>query len=153
MSKINTDCPFCEPLVLKACFAEEGAFRAIYNIAPILPGHSLIVPKKHTQSLLDLTDKELSELVLFSKKIIQLLNKAFGTTSFDWTLQDGVPAGQTIRHLHLHIIPRAMDDLPSPGDWYPQLAKNEENMIESNDRQKLTAKELNTIVSHLKKIF
>ena len=152
MSKLISDCPFCYPLVLKACFAESNNFRAIYNIAPILPGHSLIAPKNHYQSFLELPDAYLTELILFSKDIAQFLNKTFNTTSFDLTIQDGVPAGQSIPHLHIHIIPRHAGDLSTPGDWYPRLIESTQENIDSDNRPKLNSEELQSIVSHLKEL-
>ena len=147
------NCPFCTPDILYATYTESDNFRAVYNIAPILPGHSLILPKKHICSFLDILDEQMAEMMLFSKKVIKVLTKAFDTSSFDWTIQEGIPAGQTIEHLHLHIIPRHEGDMPHPGDWYPALLKSKQEIIDSTDRPKLSSEELNSIVSHLKKLF
>ena len=149
----NTDCPFCSPNVLESCFAESRNYRAVYNIAPILPGHSLIVPIEHTSSFIDLDDESMLELVQFSRKVVKTLQKAFSTLSFDWTIQDGVPAGQTVDHFHLHIIPRKPNDLSNPGDWYPNLVKNETEMLDSFSRAKHTSNEIIRITSYLSKLF
>lgn len=149
----KNNCPFCSPVVEKATFAESNNFRAVYNIAPILPGHCLIIPKNHLSSLLDIPTTDMTEMMLFSRKIIRVLSKAFGTSSYDWTIQEGQPAGQTIEHLHIHIIPRTADDLPEPGDWYPRLEASEPMLIDSFLRSKYSYAELKSIVEKLSRIF
>ncbi len=146
----NTTCPFCRADVQAGHFATSGNFLALYNLAPILPGHSLVIPRRHILSLLELGDTELCELTLFSRDVVKVLQKAFGSHAFDWTIQEGVEAGQTIPHLHLHIIPRVQADLPQPGDWYPLLEQSEGEIIDSAARPKLTAHEMQAIVSRLR---
>ena len=147
------DCPFCAPLVFDACFAETRNFRAIYNIAPVLPGHCMIIPKKHTLSYLDLPEELMTEMVSFSRKVVRTLMKAFNQTAFDWTIQEGLAAGQTIDHLHIHIIPRKSGDLPEPGDWYPRLLKNNDELIDSHIRSKYSREELKNISRHLNVVY
>ncbi|MBN2487133.1 MAG: HIT family protein [Bacteroidales bacterium] len=147
------NCPFCPPLAELTTFAETPCFRALYNIAPVLPGHSLVVPKEHIRSMLGLNENLLYEMVVFSRKIVQVLMKAFSCQSFDWTIQDGTEAGQTIEHLHLHIIPRHSNDLAAPGDWYPAMLQNETAIIDSALRQKINQAEMVKIVSFLKETY
>ena len=149
---ISKDCPFCNPDRRRAQFAEAGNFLAIYNIAPILPGHSLIIPRWHVQSLMELDDDEICEMVLFSRNVVRLLQKVFGATGFNWTIQEGEEAGQTVPHLHLHLIPRMPGDLPRPGDWYPKLVESEEKIIDSEARPRLTPEQMDRIVSKIKEV-
>ncbi|WP_462280015.1 HIT family protein [Salinivirga cyanobacteriivorans] len=152
MSEIQhiTGCPFClnadHPLVF---FASEY-FRAIYNRAPILPGHTLVVPARHVAALDDLTITELEHIMVFTRKVNHIIGKLFPNEGFNWTLQDGQPAGQTIEHLHVHIIPRTEGDLPEPGDWYPKLQASKEKLIDSFTRPQHTEKELIHITEKLK---
>lgn len=146
----DTNCAFCHPHVQENHFARSENFLAVYNIAPILPGHSLIIPKWHVLSLMALSEQELCEMMLFSRKVVQVLMNVFGHTGFDWTIQEGIEAGQTIPHLHLHVIPRAQNDLPQPGDWYPRLKQSELEIIDSSARPKLSFDELQTIAAKLK---
>jgi bis(5'-adenosyl)-triphosphatase len=150
--KHKKDCPFCEPKVFGVTFLESKNFRAIYNAAPILPGHSMIVPKSHVESLMKLNDKELCELVRLGRDAVKVLQKAFHTRSFNWTIQEGEPAGQTVGHLHVHIIPRSAKDLPRPGDWYPKLAAWKGKIIDSKSRKRISKNEMDSIVSHLRKM-
>lgn len=152
---LNTDntCPFCHPNVSSSVFAETNHFRAIYNLAPILPGHSLIIPNTHISSFLSISDEYMTEMIIFSRKVIRTLEKAFKTSSFDWTLQEGFEAGQTIEHMHIHIIPRKKGDLTTPGDWYPQLLQSQSDLIDSIERPQHTVKEMKDITARLNKIF
>ena len=148
----NGDCPFCAPDIKDLSFFENENFAALYNIAPILPGHTLVIPKKHITGFFELSDQDLFEFVKFSRSVIRILSKAFGTESFNWTLQEKEDAGQTITHMHIHIIPRKPGDLPHPGDWYPRLKYDIDNIPDSGKREKLQPEQLRVIVEKLKKI-
>jgi len=143
-------CPFCSSNTDIAKFSESENFLAIYNIAPILPGHSLIVPKRHVESLMDLDDKELHEMMVFSRDATKLLLNVFKSTGFDWTIQNGEEAGQSVPHLHLHLIPRRPKDLSQPGDWYPLIRESETEIIDSNARHRLSVGEMKVIVSKIR---
>lgn len=150
--KYSPTCPFCNENVLKTQFAESDNFWAIYNLAPILPGHSLIIPKQHYQSILEVSDNELSEMMVFSRKVIRILFKTFNVEAFNWTIQEGIEAGQTVPHLHLHLIPRVPNDLPEPGDWYPLLKKSQTEVIDSEQRAKLTPEQMEIIVNKIRQV-
>ena len=144
---INKYCPFCLPEISELVFTESSNFLAIYNHAPILPGHSMIISKKHTASFVDLKPEIRSEMIELSVKAISMLQKAFKTKAFNWTIQEGIEAGQTINHLHMHIIPRKEKDLPYPGDWYPYLEKEFiGKIIDSDLRPQYSFDELKKIV-------
>jgi bis(5'-adenosyl)-triphosphatase len=144
------DCPFCKPTIKESVFAESAGFMAIYNIAPILAGHSLIIPKNHIHSILELSKDALSEMTLFSQGVTTLLLKTFIAEAFNWSVQDKEFAGQTVSHLHLHIVPRYPYDLPSPGDWYPMIEKNFSDILDETSRQRLTSEQLKQIVLRLR---
>ena len=143
-------CPFCSPDIMDAKFSESENFLAIYNLAPILPGHSLIIPRWHVESLMELDDKELQELMMFSRDTTKTLLELFKSSGFDWTLQEGEDAGQSVPHLHLHLIPRKSNDLSQPGNWYPLLRGSESEVIDSATRPRLTPEEMKVIVSRIR---
>ncbi|MBW0010761.1 MAG: HIT family protein, partial [Pseudonocardiales bacterium] len=115
------ECPFDHPGVRATEYAGNDDFAAVYNIAPILPGHSLIVPRRHVERLGLLSEDEMCRFFAFARRITGFLLAHFTAEGFDWAIQDGVSAGQTVGHVHLHVIPRWPGDLPSPGDWYSRL--------------------------------
>jgi bis(5'-adenosyl)-triphosphatase len=147
---MNTLCPFCSNQIARQMFLEYGNMLAIYNIAPILPGHSLIIPKKHIESIKDFTEDELLTFFKFARKATQLLCKAFGSDGYDWSLQESEAAGQSIAHLHLHVIPRKHNDLNNPGDWYPLLEQNRQQVLDSSKRKPLSGKEIDSVIRHIK---
>lgn len=147
------DCPFCSKEIVETSFMSSDNFRVIYNQSPILPGHCLVIPKEHVESMFELTPALLTEFINLSVDAAKIVLKIFKAESFDWTVQEKEPAGQTISHLHLHIIPRHEKDLPNPGDWYPLLKETEKHnsYIDSSNRQKFSRKEIIAIVEHIKK--
>jgi len=144
------NCHFCRKEILEKSFCTTSRFSAFYNIAPILPGHSLIIPNAHNQSLFELSDDELSEMMVFARKVTSVLKTVFNCNGFDWTIQDGVSAGQTIPHLHLHIIPRKPLDMPESNEWYSKIPQSEEGILDSENRARLNEKEYNEITAMLK---
>ena len=147
----NDKCPFCRKEIIEKSFCTITRFSAFYNIAPILPGHSLIIPNNHYESLFELTDDELSEMMLFARKITLVLKSVFNCEGFDWTIQDGVSAGQTVPHLHLHIIPRKPFDMPESNEWYSKIPQNEAHLLDSENRKRLSDDDYYVISQQLKK--
>lgn len=145
-------CPFCQPGIQKYVYYAANGYLALVNIAPVLPGHSLIIPKQHITSLNHLNAKELQLFMGTAQKATHILMKAFNTEAFDWSIQEKPEAGQSIDHLHLHIVPRIKNDLKKPGDWYPLVHKNDGEIIDSMNRRKLPAKELKIIVDKLREV-
>ena len=144
------DCPFCNPEISEISFLSSPDFYVIYNQAPILPGHSLVIPKQHYESLLDLPLTMSHEMMNLSMHAVRILMKIFHAEAFDWTIQDGEAAGQTVPHLHLHLIPRKLNDLNDPGDWYPELEKSKSSVIDSKNRKGHTQEELSQIVENIR---
>jgi bis(5'-adenosyl)-triphosphatase len=150
--KISVACPFCFPSIRMSSFFEDKGFWAIYNIAPVLPGHSLIIPQKHVTSLMELSDQEMADFFSVSRKALQILMKAFHTDAFDWSIQEKPEAGQTISHLHLHIVPRLKGDLKHPGNWYPLIQQNDEAIMDSENRSRLNKADMQQIVDNLRQV-
>jgi bis(5'-adenosyl)-triphosphatase len=141
-------CPFCLPDTQKHAFASSGSFLAIYNKAPILPGHTLIIPVMHVESLRSLPADLIAEFFMFAREITETLLSYFHADAFDWSIQDNLAAGQTVPHLHLHIVVRQPADLPDPGDWYPLLDAQEKTG--SAGRPKLTTPDYLEITEQLR---
>lgn len=149
---ITTSCPFCDKSVGDSVFLDRDDFMAIYNIAPVLPGHSLIIPKRHINGILELSDQEMFRFFDTARIAVRILMKAFNTDAFDWSIQEKPEAGQTVEHLHLHIVPRLKGDLQQPGDWYPLIHHNDDAMIDSANRVRLNSSAMKQIVDELRYI-
>lgn len=148
---MNTECPFCKESVKKAIIAETEDFIAIYNIAPILPGHCMVIPRFHYQSIMEIPAKKYSAMMDFARKLTQQLIKIYGVSGFDWSLQEGIEAGQSVPHVHLHIIPRKTNDLRSPGAWYAKLQQPISEEIDNPGRVHLSPVQIEKIASELRR--
>ncbi len=146
---MRTACPFCNPEVVKRSFANESGYYALYSHAPVTPGHSLIIPYKHSTDMFNLSEDEYVELFKFARRVMQFLNTYYKTNEFDISLQQGNNAGQSIEHLHLHLIPRKMNDLPKEMEWYQKL--NENQLITLDSKILLDEVEFNMISEELRK--
>jgi len=109
----STECPFCtlprERILLRN--DRSVAFRDAY---PVTTGHTLVVPARHVASFFDTTVEErmsMFELVEAAKQQLQL---EFGPAGYNIGINDGAAAGQTVGHLHIHLIPRYPGDRPDP---------------------------------------
>ena len=80
-----------------------------------------MVPRQHITTLTSLCSSEVASFFSFAADVNRLVMAAYDTDQFDWALQQGRDAGQTVEHLHLHVIPRKAGDLRSPGSWYEEL--------------------------------
>jgi bis(5'-adenosyl)-triphosphatase len=90
-------------------------------------------------------------MMVFARKITSVLKTFFDCDGFDWTIQDGVSAGQTVPHLHLHIIPRKPLDLPETNEWYSKIPNSEAGILDSENRARLNVQEYNEITRRLSK--
>jgi bis(5'-adenosyl)-triphosphatase len=145
---MNNDCPFCDPEVVNIAFAEESGFYAVYNHAPVVTGHSLVIPNKHVTDLLHLNSKEYADFFAFARKVVVFLNNYYNTSEFDMTIQQGENAGQSVAHLHLHILPRKANDLPEGEEWFHKL--NEDEFTTLDSKTYLSNEELQSISRKLR---
>lgn len=146
---MKNECPFCNPNVITKSFANESGYYALYSHAPVTPGHSLIIPYKHVTDVFSMPENEYIELFKFARKTMMFLNTFFKTNEFDISLQQGINAGQSVEHLHLHLIPRKMNDLPAGIEWYQRL--NENQLITLDSKLLLEEGEFNRISEDLRK--
>ena len=105
----STNCPFCSLPPTRILGSNAHALW-IRDGFPISPGHSLIIPKRHVGSFFDITDTERSALL----KLLDEAQKEFQPDGFNIGINDGQAAGQTVPHLHIHLIPRFAGDRTDP---------------------------------------
>lgn len=107
------DCLFCkEPQT--EIIAENEFVLAFFDKFPVNHGHTLIIPKRHIASFFEVTSDELqaiNELIFTAKNI---LDERFMPEGYNIGINVGAAAGQTIFHLHCHIIPRYLGDVEDP---------------------------------------
>jgi len=89
---------------------EDEKTLAFLDIAPVNPGHTLVIPKEHFASLEDIPSEELSFVIQAVKKVGAALKQALGVEGYNVQVNNGAIAGQVINHLHFHLIPRLLND-------------------------------------------
>ncbi|KAJ4363068.1 Dinucleoside triphosphate hydrolase [Neocucurbitaria cava] len=88
---------------------------AIVNLKPLLPGHVLVSPRRIVPRFNDLSAAEVQDLFLTVQRVSRMVERVFDASSLNIAIQDGVDAGQSVPHVHAHIIPRKRDDLEEKG--------------------------------------
>lgn len=107
------DCVFCKIVagdIPAQKIYEDENYLAFLNIAPNTKGHSLVIPKKHTATFLDLNSDEAGELNKIVLHVAKKLTKALNIENFNLGLNNGAIAGQSVQHVHWHLIPRYEGD-------------------------------------------
>lgn len=109
----DNDCIFCKIAngdIPSATLYEDEEFRVILDLGPASKGHALILPKEHYPNLYELPDELAGKAILLAKKMIVKMTKALGCEGFNVVQNNGEPAGQTVFHFHMHLIPRYKND-------------------------------------------
>ncbi|GIZ43657.1 hypothetical protein CKM354_000687400 [Cercospora kikuchii] len=107
---------------------------AIVNLKPLLPGHILVSPLRVKPHLSDLTTEEISDLFNTVTRIQHTLKRVYKAEAFNIAVQDGVAAGQSVPHVHCHVIPRAKGD-PGEGDKVHEWLEGEEGNVGGHQKE------------------
>lgn len=106
-------CVFCHREHLKIVKENELAF-SVYDIFPAVPGHCLIIPKRHSRDAFGLNAEEIGAMLELLKEMKLLLDEEFQPDGFNIGFNVDYAAGQTVMHAHMHCFPRKWGDVPSP---------------------------------------
>jgi diadenosine tetraphosphate (Ap4A) HIT family hydrolase len=122
----KTECPFCN-LADDRIWLQTDSAIALLDTFPVSPGHTLIIPGDHIGTLMDLPESDLNEIWGFVAHVRNILIDKYKPDGFNIGINEGVAAGATIAHAHIHLIPRFNGDVPDPRGgirWVvPQRAK------------------------------
>ena len=124
-----TDCPFCHPEP-RRIVAKTPQTLTLRDAFPISPGHTLIVPRRHFANLFDANPEEMAELWKAVRQAAAAMAAGVeggpAPDGFNVGINVGVAAGQTVMHMHVHLIPRYAGDQPDPRGGirriFPELA-------------------------------
>jgi len=108
------NCPFCTQETGREIIAESSSAYAIFDRYPVSPGHALIIPRRHCSDYFALSAAEQSACWELVNQVKQILTDKFHPAGFNIGINVGEPAGQTIPHAHIHLIPRYPNDVPDP---------------------------------------
>lgn len=120
------NCPFCTLPPDRIILSNLHGI-VIRDGFPISPGHTLIIPRAHISSLFDIEASEREALMTLLEEARRRLDKEFKPAGYNIGINDGQAAGQTVMHLHIHLIPRYAGDCSDPRGgvrWiFPEKAK------------------------------
>ena len=108
------DCIFCKIIadeLPSTKIYEDSDVLAFLDIKPVNPGHTLVIPKKHFESIHDTPDELVAKTIIVAKKIAGAIQKNLGATGVNIGMNNGSAAGQIVFHAHIHIMPRYGKDL------------------------------------------
>lgn len=108
-----SDCIFCKIAngeIPSATLYEDEDFRVILDLGPASKGHALILPKAHAANIYEISDDMAAKAMILAKKMATKMTKALKCDGFNIVQNNGEPAGQTVFHFHMHLIPRYEGD-------------------------------------------
>ena len=106
---MKNDCVFCaiaEGEIPSFKVYEDDLVLAYLDINPFTEGHTLVIPKAHSTGLLDTPAETLREIIVRVQKIAAHIKESLPCEGFNILQNNGVAAGQTVPHVHFHIVPR-----------------------------------------------
>lgn len=111
---MDNPCPFCRVESEREIIASSSFSLAFFDGFPVSPGHTLIIPKRHVASFFDLTKEEQLDLLKLADKVKIIIEERFHPDGYNVGINVGEAAGQSIFHVHMHLIPRYHGDVPNP---------------------------------------
>ena len=107
------NCIFCKIIageIPSATVYEDDDVKAILDVNPAARGHVIVLPKKHASDVFSIPDEDLSKAICVAKKIAIAVKEAYKCDGVNILQNNGEAAGQTVFHLHIHVIPRFEGD-------------------------------------------
>ena len=109
----NVKCPFCDIDYMKT-WCENSDAVAILDEFPVSRGHTLVVPRRHVSNYFELTEKEQMNMWILVNKVKGFLDSFYEPDGYNVGINIGETAGQSVPHVHIHIIPRYKGDVANP---------------------------------------
>ena len=110
-------CAFCQIInnnEKQRILAQNPLAFAIHDGYPVSAGHSLIIPCRHVGSFFEISSDEREALFELLDKVKIEIDKQYSPDAYNIGINDGMEAGQTLQHLHIHLIPRYQGDIDDP---------------------------------------
>ena len=109
----DSNCIFCKIAngeIPSRTLYEDESFRVILVISPASKGHAIILAKKHAENIYSLSEEDAGKIYLVAKKVATAMQNVLKCDGMNILQNNGEAAGQTVFHLHMHLIPRYKDD-------------------------------------------
>jgi bis(5'-adenosyl)-triphosphatase len=134
-------------------FFESPLSIGIVNLKPIVPGHVLILPKRVESRVMKLTQEEYTDLFYTARLVAPKIEAHYGANAMNIAIQDGAAAGQSVPHVHIHILPRKEGDFVRNDDVYEELEKQHLQEVFRDERKARTKEEMEAECTALRKLF
>ncbi|KAL8447745.1 hypothetical protein Emag_004206 [Eimeria magna] len=109
------------PIPANQIFLLSPLSYATVNLKPVLPGHVLVIPRRKVERMRDLTPEEIADLYQAVQAVGELLERRHSRKALTISTQDGVDAGQTVPHVHVHVLPRSPTDFERNDQVYEEI--------------------------------
>lgn len=106
-------CPFCNIADDRVRYANDLTV-AIRDAYPVSPGHTLVILRRHVESFFDATEEEHAAILEAVRAVKSAVDRERAPDGFNIGVNVGAAAGQTVPHVHVHVIPRHAGDVPDP---------------------------------------
>ena len=108
------DCPFCSRPSHLPTMPDHPLAHIREDLYPVSPGHLLIIPNRHVANWFELTDEEQRAVMELANRAKIRLDETLQPDGYNIGINCGEAAGQTVMHVHCHLIPRYEGDTPAP---------------------------------------
>lgn len=114
------------------------------NLKPVVPGHVLVAPRRVVKRFADLSAEEVTDLWVAAQRCGQLVERIHGAEALTLAIQDGAAAGQTVSHVHIHVMPRKKGDFEPNDMVYDAMDEGEKEFSKAldSDRKPRTEAEM-----------
>ena len=123
-------------------FYETPSTFALVNLKTVVRGHVLVCPRRVVAKFTDLTPDEIADLWRSVADVQRRIERAHDTTSSTLAIQDGPLAGQSVPHVHVHVLPRREGDFERNDDVYDALEGRTSKALDNDEREPRTAEEM-----------
>lgn len=131
-AKEPSDCVFCIPE--KDILLENALSYSVFDKFPVSKGHTLIITKTHKSNYFELTLNEQFSLTLIINRMKRLLDEKYNPDGYNVGVNIGELAGQTINHVHIHLIPRYKNDVENPVGGVRNVIPEKGDYLKLNNR-------------------
>ncbi|TMW65794.1 hypothetical protein Poli38472_008436 [Pythium oligandrum] len=135
-------------------FHQSALSFGLVNLRPIAPGHVLVIPKRIVSRFDALGSDEVSDLWCTAQTVGGKIQSHFNATSLTFAIQDGPDAGQTVPHVHIHVIPRRTGDFVPNDEIYTQIERHERDLgMDNNESASRSQEKMASEASELRALF
>jgi diadenosine tetraphosphate (Ap4A) HIT family hydrolase len=114
MNRVKNPCPFCNQKSSVDIIAENELAFAAFDIYAVSKGHCLVITKRHIESFFEVSKEEVDALFSLVNEAKELLDQRYNPDGYNVGINVATAAGQTIPHVHIHLIPRYDGDVENP---------------------------------------